>query len=213
MRQFLALILLYLPIMCFAEEPSVDILGVKIKKGMTESYLKSVLPITDAGCIEFKSIDGERNFACPVSHDTSPGTAGSVLFKNGIVIQASRDWIFPKDATPFEVASMLNKTITRLSASDGAVCTKIESSSGEAYTPEGELIPEVMFSNEIRSGSTLNPAKTTIVFPEKILSISINKFRGEVVVMTESLRQNPVPKHFRIKGKKLNGDKRCGYVN
>ena len=205
MRQFLLFTLLYLPLLSYAEEPSVDILGIAVSKGMTESHLRSVLPISE--CMKFQSKPGQDTFSCSVSDDKKTGADGNILFEKGIVIQASRFWFLPENATPFEVAIMFNKTITRLIGDDRAVCTKIESSPGVIYTPEG--IP----STEVRSGSTINPARTSIVFPEKVLTIRMHTFRGEVAVIVESLRQNPVPKHFKVKGDKLRGNEWCGYVN
>ena len=74
-------------------------------------------------------------------------------------------------------------------------------------------LPEDTPDAEIKSGSKIHPARTAIVFPEKVLTLSIHTFRGKRVLMTESLRQNPVPKHYKVKGDKLRGDEWCGYVN
>lgn len=211
MRQLLLLVLLATPLLNYAEEPSVDILGVAIKKGMTESHLRSVLPFSD--CVKYLPAADQETFACPVGDDTQSGAGGNVLFEKGVVIQASRTWLLPEDTTPFDLAIMLNKTITRLIGDERAVCTKMESSPGVTYSPEGIILPEGTPSTEIRSGSTINPASTSFVFPEKVLTITMHTFRGERVVMTESLRQNPVPKHYKVEGDKYRGSEWCGYVN
>lgn len=75
------------------------------------------------------------------------GADGEFLFENGVVIQATRNWFFPEDAKPFDVAVMLNQIITRLTGEDRAVCAKIEA------------------SPELRTDSMINPAITTFVFP------------------------------------------------
>lgn len=211
MLRFLLFTTLGISSLCLAKEPSVEILGVAVSKGMTETYLRSVLPIV--GCIDFPSEDKYKKIKCSVENADQSESEGTILFQNGEVFSASRYFLFPENATPFEVTVILNKTIARLMGDDRAVCTKIQSSPGAIYSPEGKPMPVGTPATIIRSGSTINPATTSFVFPEKVLTITMHTFRGQSVVMTESLRQNPVPKSYKVRGDKLRGDEWCGYVN
>ena len=192
MRKFLVLILLCVPLLSFAEEPSVEILGVTVSKGMTESDIRSLLPMLS--CSEPFAWNPNR-VSCSVSDGISPGSDGGVLFDNGVVIQATRNWFFPEDAKPFDVAIMLNQIITRLTGEDRAVCAKIEA------------------NPELRSGSMINPGRTAFIFPEKVLTIYTQTIHGESALIKESLRLNPVPKDYKVHGDKHQGKEWCGYVN
>ena len=84
---------------------------------------------------------------------------------------------------------MLNDILTRLTGEELAACAKIET---HRYT---------------------EPVTTSFVLPEKVLSVQIHTMRGGGVFFRESLRVNPVPGSYKVRGKKIQGDEWCAYVN
>lgn len=187
MRWILAVIALSTALTGRAEEPSVEILGVKITQGMSEEYVRTAFPqIHCAG--KGPSVEHDLDL-CSISDGVPPGADGEVTFQNGRVLRASRNWFFPEDSDPFDALLMLNDILTRLTGEDSAVCAKIQT-----YT-EGE------------------PKTTNIVLPEKILTIQMHTMKGGHAFIRESLRVNPVPASYKVRGQKMRGTEWCAYIN
>lgn len=193
MRWHTILITLCLPLTSSAQDPSVEILGVPVSKGMTKAYLSSVLP--EMYCTDVSEHHGPGVESCSVSDGTPPGSDGSIQFKEGVVTRASTNWFFPEDATSFEVALMFNEIMVRLVGENRAVCAKIEAN------------PESF------EGSMHTPGATVFAFPNKYLAIYLHSIRGESAHIREGLRVNPVPQEYEVYGAPLQGTEWCGYVN
>jgi hypothetical protein len=170
------------------QKPSVEILGVKIERGMSESQVRASLP--NIHCTE-KAPDVAPGFDhCSVSDDVPPGEDGTVKFKDGIVYSASRNWFIPEGAEPIEVLMMLNDILTRLTGEEEAACAKIET--------------------HIDQYSTV----TMFALPEKVLTVWMHTMQGrETALFTESLRVNPVPDSYKTSGKKMQGTEWCAYTD
>lgn len=189
MRWKTLLFCLSLPLACFAQEPSVEILGVAVSKGMTKEHLSKVLP--DIDCQDESEAFGPGNEYCSVSDGKPPGADGEILFTKGVVSRALTNWFFPEGATPYEVALMFNEVMTRLVGEGRAVCGKIEA------WPES-------FTSSMHT-----PGATRFVFPQKVLTITLNRKRA---FMREYLRVNPVPEEYEVYGAPHQGKEWCGYV-
>ena len=193
MRWFICFVVLCIPLFGSAQDSSVEILGVTVSRGMTKSYLSSVLP--GMSCSDLSAHHGPFAESCSVSDGIPPGADGEIKFEKGVVVRASKNWFFPVDAKPFEVAVMLNQIITRLAGENRAVCAKIEA------------------NPEKKEGTMHTPGATQFVFPEKVLTIYLHSIRDEHVYISESLRVNPVPETYEVYGRQNRGTEWCGYVN
>lgn len=170
------------------EKPFVEILGVRVFRGMPEAEVRSALPV--ATCAD-KAPGADPDLEhCSVSDDLAPGADGEITFKGGIVQSATRYWFIPEGAEPLEVLMMLNEILTRLTGETDAVCAKVETYRGQ------------------------EPAFTYLALPEKVLTVQMHVIPGRSgVLFKESLRVNPVPDSYRTRGEKMRGDEWCGYVN
>lgn len=187
MRWIFAVIALSTALTGSAEESSVEILGVKITKGMSEEYVRTVFP--QVHCMEKgPSVDHDLDI-CSINDGLPPGADGEVTFQNGRVLRASRNWFIPEDSDPFDALLMLNDILTRLTGEDSAACAKIETHT------EGE------------------PKTIIIVLPEKVLTILMHTMRGGSAFIRESLRVNPVPASYKVRGQKMRGTEWCAYIN
>lgn len=170
-----------------ADEPSVEILGVKIVRGMPESEVRAAFP--SVYCAEEEPEDPVFDY-CSVSDGVPPDADGSVTFKEGLVYDATRHWFIPEDAESLEVLMMLNDLLTRLTGEEEAACAKIET--------------------HIEQYSTV----TVIALPEKVLTVRMHTLPGRTgALFKESLRVNPVPDTYKTRGKKMQGDEWCAYAN
>ena len=171
-----------------SQEPSVEILGVTIVRGMPEAEVRAAFP--SIYCAE-KAPDVAPGFDyCSVSDGVPPGEDGSVTFKEGIVYNASRNWFIPEGAEPIEVLMMLNDILTRLTGEEEAACAKIET--------------------HIDQYSTV----TIFALPEKVLTVRMHTLPGRAgALFKESLRVNPVPDSYKTSGKKMQGTEWCAYAN
>lgn len=168
-------------------EPSVEILGVKIVRGMTEPEVRAAFPIFY--CAGEDPVDPIYDL-CSVSDGVPPGDDGSIVFKHGFVDSASRNWFIPEGAEPLEVLMMLNDLLTRLIGETHAACAKIET-----YIDQ-------------------EPTQTIFALPEKVLSVQMHTMSGRTgVLFRESLRVNPVPDPYKTRGQKMQGDEWCAYIN
>lgn len=170
-----------------SQEPSVEILGVRIVRGMPEAEVRAAFP--SIYCAE-KAPDVAPGFDyCSVSDGVPPGEDGSVTFREGIVYNASRNWFISEGAEPIEVLMMLNDILTRLTGEEEAACAKIET--------------------HIDQYSTV----TIFALPEKVLTVRLHKSAGRAgVLFKESLRVNPVPDSYKTSGKKMQGTEWCAYA-
>jgi hypothetical protein len=170
------------------QEPSVEILGVTIVRGMPEAEVRALFPsVYCAG--KAPGVDPSFDH-CSVSDDVPPGADGEVTFKDGVVYNATRNWFIPEDAEPLEVLMMLNDILTRLIGEKHAACGKIET-----------------YSNE-------EPSYTFFDLPEKVLTVQMHIVPGRSgAYFKESLRVNPVPDSYKTRGDKMQGTEWCGYVN
>lgn len=169
------------------KEPSVEILGVRIVRGMPESEVRAALP--NVHCAEEDPVDAEFDF-CSVSDGVPPDADGEVTFKDGFVYSASRIWRIPDDAEPLEVLLMFNDILTRLIGEEEAACAKIETYSDQ------------------------EPTYTMFALPEKVLTVQMHVMPGRSgVYFRESLRVNAVPGPYKTRGRKMRGDEWCVYVN
>ena len=170
-----------------AQEPSVEVLGVKIVRGMPEAEVRAAFPYIN--CAEkAPGVDSSLDF-CSVSDGVPPGADGEVTFKDGYVFRATRNWFIPEEAGPYDVLLMLNDILTRLTGEELAACAKIETHA----------------DNE--------PVTTSFVLPEKVLTVQMHTIRGNYAFFRESLRVNPVPSSYRVRGKKMQGNEWCAYIN
>ncbi len=170
------------------QEPSVEILGVKIVRGMPESEVRASLP--NIHCAEKAAGVNPGIDHCGVSDGVPPGADGEVTFKDGLVYSATRNWFIPEGAEPLEVLMMLNDILTRLTGEEDAACAKIETHSDQ------------------------EPTYTIFALPEKVLTVQTHIMSGRSgVYFKESLRVNPVPDSNRTRGKKMQGTEWCAYVN
>ena len=105
-------------------EPSVEILGVKIVRGMPEADIRAAFPsvyFAEKG----PTVDPGLEF-CSVGDGVPPGADGEVTFKkNCRVLRASRNWFIPEDSNPYETLLMINEILARLSG-ENSTCGKIE---------------------------------------------------------------------------------------
>ncbi len=170
------------------EEPSVEILGVKITRGMPESEVRALLP--NVYCAE-KAPGVAPGFEyCSVSDRAPPGADGEVTFKDGFVFNASRNWFIPEGAEPLEVLMLLNDILTRLTGEEHAACAKIETHSNQ------------------------EPTYTIFALPEKVLTVQMHIVEGRSGGhFRESLRINPVPDSHKTRGKKMQGTEWCAYID
>lgn len=167
------------------QEPSVEILGVKIVRGMPEAEVRDAFP--SIYCAEQNPVFSNFDF-CSVSDGVPPDADGDVTFKDGVVYRASRNWFIPEDAEPLEVLMMLNDILTRLTGEDDAVCAKIETHSDQYNT------------------------STIFALPNKVLAVQIHTLPGRSgALFQESLRVNPVPDTHKTRGKKMQGTEWCAY--
>jgi len=170
------------------QQPSVEILGVKIVRGMPESEVRAFLP--NVYCAEKAPGVAPGFDYCSVSDGVPPGADGDVTFKDGFVLSASRNWFIPEGAEPLEVLMMLNDILTRLTGEGHATCAKIET-----------------HSDQYRS-------VTIFALPEKVLTVQMHLMKGRSGAhFRESLRVNPVPDSYRTRGKKMQGTEWCALVN
>lgn len=169
-------------------EPSVEILGVKIMRGMPESEVRASLQNID--CPE-KAPGVEASFVyCSVSDGVPPEADGEITFQDGLVHSATRNWFIPESSKPLEVLMMLNDILTDLTGEEHAACAKIETRSDQ------------------------EPTFTIFALPEKALTVQMHVMAGRRgVFFRESLRVNPVPDIYRTRGKKMRGTEWCAYVN
>lgn len=187
MRLIIAIAAYFALLSASAEQPSVEVLGVKLVRGMTEADVRAAFP--NVTCAEkAPGIDPGFDY-CSISDGVPPGTDGAVTFKDGRVIRASRNWFLPDDSSPYDALNLLHKILERMAGEQTGTCAKIETYSGR------------------------DPETTTFALPEKVLSIQMHTRLGENVFFRESLRSNPVPKSYKVRGKKMQGNKWCGYVN
>jgi hypothetical protein len=170
------------------QAPSVEILGVKIVRGMPEAEIRAALPVIY--CAE-KAPGTDPSFDyCSVSDDVPPGADGEITFKDGFVYSATRNWFIPEGAEPLEVLMMLNDILTRLTGEMHAVCAKVET-----YPAQ-------------------EPKYTYFALPEKVLTVQMHIMPGRSGAhFKESLRVNPVPDSYKTRGDKMRGAEWCGYVN
>jgi hypothetical protein len=170
------------------QEPSVEILGVKIELGMPEPVVRASLP--NVHCAEKASGVDPRIYRCSVSDGVSPGADGEITFKDGFVYSATRNWFIPGGVEPLEVLMMLNDILTRLTGEEHAACAKIETYSDQ------------------------EPTYTIIALPEKVLTVQMHTMSGRSgAFFRESLRVNPVPDIYKTRGKKMQGTEWCAYAN
>ena len=170
-----------------AQSSSIDVFGVTLSIGMSEQEVRDAFP--DIYCTD-SCLGGDDVIQnCTIDDGIPPGTDASVRFQNSRVIRASKHWFLAKDASPYDALQALNSHLQRIGGEDNGVCAKIESFSG----PYNQT--------------------TNFVFPEKVLSIKMMSLRGENFVFEESLRVNPVPEEYKVRGKKSQGREWCGYVN
>lgn len=169
-------------------EPSVEILGVRIVRGMPEKQVRAAFP--SVYCAEkAPGVDASFDY-CSVSDGVPPGADGEVTFKDGLVYSATRTWFIPEDAEPLEVLMMLNEILTRLTGEKSAACAKVETYVGQE--------PEYIY----------------LVLPEKVVTVQMHTMPGRTGVrFKESLRVNPVPDSYRTHGDKMQGAEWCAYVN
>lgn len=169
------------------QERSVEILGVKIMRGMSESEVRALLPYIR--CSVEASAEPSFDY-CSVSDGVPPGADGEVVFKDGFVYSATRNWFIPEGAEPLEVLMMLNDILTRLTGEADAACAKIETHTDQ------------------------EPTYTIFALPKKVLTVQMHTLPGRSGAhFRESLRVNPVPDSYRTRGKKMQGNEWCGYVN
>lgn len=167
--------------------PSVEILGVKIVRGMPEAEVRDAFP--SVYCAEENPVDPVFDY-CSVGDGVPPGADGEVTFKDGVVYRASRNWFIPKDAEPLEVLMMLNDILTRLTGEEDAACAKIETHSDQYNT------------------------STIFALPKKVLVVQLHTLPGRSgALFRESLRVNPVPDTYKTRGKKMQGTEWCAYAN
>jgi len=168
--------------------PSVEILDVKIFRGMPEAEVRAAFP--SVYCAKKAPGVAPGLDFCSVSDGVPPGANGEVTFKDGLVHSATRNWFIPEGSEPFEVLMMLNDILTRLTGEEHAVCAKIETHNDQ------------------------EPAYSIFALPEKVLTVQMHTLPGRSgVYFKESLRVNSVPKSYRTHGKKMQGSEWCGYVN
>lgn len=168
-------------------QPSVEILGVKIERGMPEAAVRATFP--DIYCAEKAPGANSNVDYCSVSDDVPPGADGEFTFKDGVVRSASRNWFIPAGAEPFEVLMMLNGILSRLTDEPHATCAKIETHSDQ------------------------EPTYTIFALPEKVLTVQMHTLPGRKSVhFRESLRVNPVPDHYKTRGRKNQGTEWCAYA-
>jgi len=169
------------------QEPSVEILGVKIVRGMPEAEVRDAFP--SVYCAEENPVDPVFDF-CSVSDGVPPDADGDVTFKDGVVYRASRNWFIPKDADPLEVLMKLYDILTRLTGEDHAACAKVETHSDQ-YSPS-----------------------TIFALPNKVLAVQIHTLPGRSgAFFRESLRVNPVPDTYKTRGKKMQGTEWSAYAD
>jgi hypothetical protein len=167
-------------------EPSVEILGVKIVRGMPEADIRAAFP--SVYCAEENPVDPIFDY-CSVGDGVPPGADGDVTFKDGFVYNASRNWFIPEGAEPIEVLMMLNDILTRLTGEEDAACAKIETHNDQ-YS-----------------------AVTIFALPEKVLTVRMHTLPGRAgALFKESLRVNPVPDSYKTSGKKMQGKEWCAYA-
>jgi hypothetical protein len=169
-----------------SQVPFVEILGVKIVRGMPESEVRASFP--DVYCAEKATVDQSFDY-CSVSDGVPPDADGEITFKDGLVYRATRNWFIPEGAEPLEVLMMLNDILTRLIGEEDAACAKIETHSDQ------------------------EPSYTIFALPKKVLSVQMHIMTGRSgAFFKESLRVNPVPDSYRTRGKKRQGTEWCAYV-
>jgi len=169
------------------QEPSVEILGVKVVRGMSEAEVRAAFP--NVYCVEENPEDPIFDY-CSVSDGVPPGEDGSVTFKEGIVYNASRNWFISEGAKPIDVMMMLNDILARLTGEEEAACAKIETHSDQYSTV------------------------TVFALPKKVLTVRMHTLPGRSGAhLRESLRVNPVPDDYKTRGKKMQGAEWCAYVN
>lgn len=169
-------------------EPAVEILGVKIERGMPESMVRAFLP--NVHCAEkAPAVDPGFDY-CSVSDSVPPGADGEVTFKDGFVHSATRNWFIPEDAEPLEVLMMLNDILTRLTGEESATCAKIETHIDQ------------------------EPMYTIFALPKKVLTVQMHAMRGRSGAhFRESLRVNPVPDIYKTRSRRMQGTQWCSYAN
>lgn len=169
-----------------AQEPSIEILGVNIVRGMPEWQVRAAFP--SVHCAE-DSVDPIFDY-CVVSDGVPPEADGEVTFKKGVVYSASRNWLIPEGAKPLEVMMMLNDILTRLIGEEDAACAKIETHIDQ------------------------EPTYTIFALPEKALTVQMHAMYGRTgAYFRESLRVNPVPESYKTRGEKRRGTEWCAYVD
>jgi hypothetical protein len=162
----------------------VEILGIKIERGMPESEVRASLPVEHC-----EQLDPGVH-SCGVSDGVPPGLDGDVTFKDGFVTSATRNWFIPEGAQPLEVLMMLNDILTRVIGEDDAACAKIET-----YVDQ-------------------EPTYTIFALPEKALTVQMHTMYGRNGAhFRESLRVNPVPDTYKTRGKKMQGTEWCAYAD
>lgn len=94
MRWFICFIVLCIPLFGSAQDSSVEILGVTVSRGMTKSYLSSVLP--GMSCSDLSAHHGPFAESCSISDGIPPQALMVKLSsKRGLLFARPRTGSFP----------------------------------------------------------------------------------------------------------------------
>jgi len=189
MRWIIVLALSSLPLSLNAEEPSVEIGGQTITRGMPEDDIRSAFQSVYCAA-NASGVDHGIEF-CLLEDGESWENSGEISFENGSVRRATRNWRTSENPETYELFILLNELLTQLTKGTDT-CATIYTYSHGPQAPKGEV--------------------TMIVLPKKFVAITTH-LRGDQrsVSIQESLRVNPVPSSYKVYDD-ANGNGRCAFA-
>lgn len=158
-----------------AQQPSVELSGVAISRGMPVDEVRAVMP-SESILDRFDTGDGREVWLIFPPESWEDG--GSITFRNGQVIQA-KGWVKDSDAlNTYEMFALLNELLVQLT--DGQdTCVMIRT-----------LVPTDAFPQ----------SETQLILPNRTIAFG-TAFRGDPghVAISESIHDNPVPERETVR--------------
>ena len=190
MRFATLLVILCIAFSISAQENAVEIGGTWITPGMPEAEVRDAF--SSIYCAEKEEPDVTDWDYCDVRNGESWESGGMILFENGRVKSARRNWRLVDDLESYELFFLLHEILSAMTH-DFGTCGKVYARS------QG---PDFRRSHEL-----------TLVLPKRYVNVTIVKLGDEHrVSIQESTRVNPVPDSQQVHGRTQGGEN-CGLID
>lgn len=179
MRSILLASLLLAALTCRAQDASIEIGGLEIRRGMARADVAAGLepPYQLGACSQYDLPDGAFE-DCTISDGTDWERGGEITFHDGAVWNVTRNLRSAIDLDAYELLVLISELVDEATEQD-YVCASLGT-----FHPQ-ELFPQT---------------ETLLVLPDRIISIgTAARDKGHVsVFVRESLRINPVADDARV---------------